>query len=82
MPIYQYRCETCDKNWKEMHGADDKGGLCEACGLYCKRSLPSGQTVLTQAGITDAGRRVEKFIEEGREAFKEQLAESRKDYTP
>lgn len=82
MPIYEYKCESCNSKWKEMHGSDDKGGKCHGCNTYAARTLPLGTTVTIAAGTTSAGQRVEKFIEESRTTLKEQLQESRKEYNP
>lgn len=80
MPIYEYSCEPCHARWKEMHGANDKGGRCQSCGVLAPRVLPTGTTVLTQAST--AGKRVEKYIEENREIVREQIEEARREYKP
>lgn len=72
----------CDKKWKELHGSDENGRSCNACGNSCKRSFPTNSTVKINAATTTAGQRVEKYIEETKEAVKEQLAEARREYKP
>lgn len=82
MPIYEYSCQPCGAKWKEMHGADDKGGKCQACNTYAARVLPVGTTVLAAVKPSTAGQRVEKYIEENRQIVKEQIEEARRDYKP
>jgi putative FmdB family regulatory protein len=82
MPIYEYKCVSCTARWKEMHGADDKGGPCPQCGSQGQRRLPVGTTYTVTARDSTPGQRVEKFIEESREVLKEQLREARQEYKP
>ena len=82
MPIYEYSCQLCDKKWKEMHGVDDKGGKCEGCGNYAGRTIPNARIATAALKEASAGQRVERFIEESREVFREQQAESAREYKP
>ena len=72
----------CDKKWKEMHDSDITERSCDACGSNCKRSIPTSSTVKIGGGATTAGQRIERYIEETKEAVKEQLAEARREYKP
>jgi putative FmdB family regulatory protein len=82
MPIYEYSCVGCTARWKEMHGADDKGGPCPQCGLQGRRSMPMGTTYTVTARGDNHGQRVEKFIEESRQVLEEQMREARQEYKP
>ena len=72
----------CDKKWKEMHDSSVIELSCNSCGSKCKRSLPTSSTVKINNNTSTAGQRVEKYIEETKEAVKEQLAEARREYKP
>lgn len=82
MPIYEYYCQPCENKWKELHGADDKGGRCQDCGTYVNKKLPTHTTVNINAQLSTPGQRVEKYIEETRQTVKEQVLEARRDYKP
>lgn len=82
MPIYEYYCQMCDKKWKEMHGSEENIRSCGGCHRDCKRNLPTNSTVKINSATSTAGQRVEKYIEETKEAVKEQLAEARREYKP
>lgn len=82
MPIYQYSCASCASTWKEMHSADDAGGICVKCGVVGQRKLPEKTTYTVTTRDSTPGQRVEKFIEESREVLKEQLREARQEYKP
>ena len=80
MPIYEYSCQPCERKWKEMHGIDDKGGKCEGCGNYATRAIPNARIVTAAIKEASAGQRVERFIEESREAVREQKEEAVREY--
>ena len=82
MPIYEYYCSMCNKKWKEMHSSEEENRNCDSCNNICKRNVPSNSTVKINQSASTAGQRVEKYIEDTKEAVKEQLAEARREYKP
>jgi putative FmdB family regulatory protein len=80
MPLYEYLCNACKQPYKTFHGADEVSTECVLCSSpEVSKKLPSLNIVESKKKTTTAGQRVEKFIEDSREALKEQLAEARKD---
>lgn len=83
MPLYAYKCKTCNKNFKVFHSSDETEKVCIVCSSQeIQKLLPTLRTVATSNDASSAQSRVEKFIEESRETLKQQLQESRKDYIP
>jgi len=80
MPFYSYSCETCKKTFKAFHSPDEIEEKCIVCkSTNLKKIIPTVRKV-DSIRNESAGSRVEKFIEESREALQQQMQESRKDY--
>lgn len=80
MPLYQYSCSDCQQEFKILHGIDEQNIVCKYCNSQnINKCLPKLSLSVNTSKQTSAGERVEKFIEESREALKEQLVEARKD---
>lgn len=80
MPIYQFYCNNCKLEFKQILSMDERISDCNKCGENCERKIPTSTTIKTSSSNNSPGQRVEKFIEESREALQEQMKESRKDY--
>ena len=79
MPIYSYKCRDCEQQFKSFHGIDEKQS-CTKCNSGNLERQFIGTSIKISASPEDPRQRVEKFIEESRQALKEQTAEARKDY--
>jgi putative FmdB family regulatory protein len=80
MPIYQYHCVECETSFKQMHAADEAGGVCDKCNKQATKDVTkSNLSIINKPSQTSAGQRVEKFIEESREVLQEQLKDARKE---
>lgn len=82
MPFYEYLCMKCESSYKTFHGIDEKSDACPACKSEdVKKALPFVN--ISNKNLTDSRSepkaRVEKFIEESREALKAQREEARKE---
>jgi putative FmdB family regulatory protein len=74
MPLYDYRCEVCEKPFQVRHGFSDPAPLCPSCGAVAvKRIIVKAPTV---AGglLTHAG--------DSRSSSKEQLQDKWAEETP
>lgn len=80
MPLYAYKCEQCEYSCQFFHGIDESAGKCPKCSSNFIKQFPANNNIKVANNKDSAGKRVEKFIEESREALKEQLSESRKEY--
>lgn len=82
MPFYEYLCNTCKDKYKTFHGAEEKSDSCPICkSADVIKALPfvSISNKNLADNKTDSKVRVEKFIEESREALKAQREEARKE---
>lgn len=89
MPTYLYECKECKENWSVFHGMDEKEEKCVFCSsseIYKSfRSLENRirpEKILYPEEKEQIKNRVEKHIEEAREALKYRLKEARKEYKP
>ena len=80
MPVYAYKCNACQGDFKTFHGVDDKQDKCIKCeSTDIQKSFLSSVTIKTLASKDTPQKRVEKFIEETRQAVAEQLEEARRE---
>lgn len=80
MPFYEYFCKPCKSSYKTFHGVDDKFGPCPKCeSLEVSKVVSTLSWQQTSKPETNAGQRVEKFIEEQREILEAEKQEARKD---
>ena len=83
MPLYAYKCNACNKNFKAFHSPDELEKACIICSSpQIEKLLPTLRTIVSPTDASSAQSRVEKFIEESRETLKQQLQDARKDYNP
>ena len=56
MPLYDYRCETCEKVSEIRHGFDEKAGPCAHCGGPLVRLFHAAPIVFKGSGfyVTDS----------------------------
>lgn len=74
MPLYDYRCETCEKQFAVKHGFDDPIPSCPACGANAAKRLILKAPSVAQGMLADAG--------DGRRSSKEQLQNKWAEETP
>lgn len=74
MPLYDYRCETCDKQFVVKHGFNDPAPVCPDCGTNTVKRLILKAPSVAQGMLADAG--------DGRSATKEQLRSKWAEETP
>ena len=80
MPIYQYKCISCEKEFKLLHSIDEQNIECKFCNSNkLEKCLPKLTVSTPNFSATTAGDRVERFIEDSRETLKQQLSEARKE---
>jgi putative FmdB family regulatory protein len=79
MPTYAYRCNDCNADFKAFHGVDDKQDGCVKCSSISIQRVFLPIRTVAVAQSESSAQRVEKFIEESREALQEQMAEARKE---
>ena len=86
MPMYEYRCKFCEKNFKTMHSITEQLHDCEHCnGKDTLEKIPSLLTSYNrQKGERDfAGERVEKAIEDNRKLLLDHQSELKnREYKP
>lgn len=83
MPLYAYKCDACDHDFKVFHGMDDKQENCTKCSsISIKKQFPASNNIKVETNNSGPKQRIEKYIEETREAIEQQVAEARKDYNP
>lgn len=80
MPIYSYKCNKCEYACKLFHQIDEDPKNCPSCNSNEFKKQFIGASIKISGSSEDPRQRVEKFIEESRQALKEQMAEARKDY--
>jgi len=83
MPLYSYLCHECDENWKVFHSMNEKEEKCPKCSSEEIKKLltrPILNLNIDPKSVDESKQRVERFIEESRQALKEQLTEARKDF--
>ena len=56
MPLYDYRCETCEKVSEIRHGFDEQAGPCAHCGGHLVRQFHAAPIVFKGSGfyVTDS----------------------------
>ena len=81
MPVYAYKCNACQGDFKAFHGVDDKQDKCIKCeSVDIQKSFLSPATIKTLASKDTPQQRIEKYIEETRASVTEQIEEARKDF--
>lgn len=79
MPAYQYKCDSCYKEWTEYHGLEEKATKCPFCeqenikkiyNYVSSINKPQEQTSKNKTGI-----KTRDFIEQARQDLKEHKAD-------
>ena len=83
MPAYDYKCESCQKEWVEMHGFDEKPEKCPYCETNnFKKVYKYSETInkLTEqvGSKKKTGLKTREFIEQARQDLKEHKAETKR----
>ncbi len=74
MPLYDYRCEQCEKPFQAKHGFNEAPPPCPACGAVEVKRLIKTAPTFAQGILTLAG--------DSRRASKEQLQDKWAEETP
>lgn len=86
MPMYEYRCKFCEKQFKTMHSITEQLHDCEQCnGKDTLEKIPSLLTSYSKQKTERdfAGERVEKAIEDNRKLLLDHQNELKKrDFKP
>jgi putative FmdB family regulatory protein len=80
MPVYTYKCKSCEQQFDTFHDMSTRLTDCEKCGTIdsLKKVLSSSITV---AQKNNSGQLVRTFIEENKESLKEDMKNiKRQDY--
>lgn len=78
MPAYQYKCDSCLKEWTEYHGLEEKATKCPFCEQenikkvynYVSSIAKLGEQIQKKPGI-----KTREFIEQARQNLKEHKAD-------
>ena len=80
MPYYSYKCSKCEVTFRAFHGMNEEQEECKFClskdteltRVYDKISVRK-----TTPTKSSAGSRVKEFIEDSKEVFEQQKADSK-----
>jgi len=80
MPAYDYKCDSCQKEWVEIHGFDDKVEKCPFCETSnIKKVYKYSETKNNFYGNNNkTGQKTREFIEQARQDLKEHKAEQKR----
>lgn len=80
MPAYDYKCNSCQKEWTEYHGFDEKPEKCPYCETENFKKLFNYTN--TQLKIQEMqaknGQKTREYIEQARRDLKEFKTESKR----
>ena len=80
MPAYDYKCDSCQKEWVEIHGFDEKAEKCPFCeASNVKKVYKHSETKNNFYGTNNkTGQKTREFIEQARQDLKEHKAEQKR----
>ena len=81
MPAYEYKCQSCGKEWTEYHGFDEKPDKCPYCEAeQFKKLFNYTKTIdnLIQTMQVKNGQKTREYIERARQDLKDYKVESRR----
>ena len=81
MPAYEYKCQSCQKEWTEYHGFDEKPEKCPYCETENFKKLfnyTKNIDNLIQVMQSKNGQKTREYIEQARQDLKEYKTESRR----
>ena len=81
MPAYDYKCQTCQKEWAEIHGFDEKPEKCPYCHAdNFKKVFKYQETVnkLTETMQNKPGKKTRDYIEQARQDLKDYKVENKR----
>ena len=76
MPAYDYKCNSCQKEWTEHHGFDEKPDKCPYCETNNFKKLfnYTKSELKIQEMQAKNGQKTREFIEQARQDLKEYKA--------
>lgn len=81
MPAYQYKCQSCQKEWTEYHGFDEKPEKCPFCETDNIKKVfnytTTGDLKIKEIQIKN-GQKTREYIEQARLDLKEYKVDQRK----
>lgn len=78
MPAYQYKCDSCFKEWTEYHGLEEKATKCPFCEQENIKKVYNYVSSITKLGEQiqkKPGTKTREFIEQARQNLKEHKAD-------
>ena len=81
MPAYEYKCQSCGKEWTEYHGFDEKPEKCPFCNQESFKKLFNYTKAIDntiQIMQVKNGQKTREYIEQARQDLKQFKTESRK----
>ena len=81
MPAYDYKCQSCQKEWVEIHGFDEKPEKCPYCHAdNFKKVFKYQETVnkLTETMQNKPGKKTRDYIEQARQDLKDYKVENKR----
>lgn len=81
MPAYDYKCNSCQKEWVEMHGFDEKPEKCPYCETNnFKKLFNYTKTIdnLIQTMQVKNGQKTREYIEQARQDLKDYKVEQKR----
>ena len=81
MPAYDYKCQSCQKEWVEIHGFDEKPEMCPYCETNnFKKVYKYTERInkLESAMQNKSGKKTREYIEQSRQELKEYKAEQKR----
>jgi putative FmdB family regulatory protein len=80
MPVYTYKCNSCEEQYDTFHDMSTRLTDCEKCGkVNCLKKVLSSSINISEKN--NSGQLVKNYIEETKEAFKEEARSiKRQDY--
>ena len=81
MPAYDYKCQSCQKEWVEIHGFDEKPEKCPYCETENFKKIFKYQETINKLIDTmqnKTGKKTREYIEQARQELKEYKVENKK----
>lgn len=83
MPRYNYRCAQCENTMVINHSMSERAETCLECGATGSlHRVPSLFRAASTSGTNKPGELVKAYIEQTKEAVREEKTTLRKDYDP
>lgn len=79
MPLYTYHCSFCKKDYNYVHGINEHKDTCEICENVLVKNINTFRKVEKDSKKEESKKRIDKYIEEAKQDYKETVKEKRKD---